>query len=83
MEDELKQVTHNEMADKQAFQKVHMDMRKCFVTWEEAGISPTLAVWAMVARISDTLRLAYGNDRGKVAEFMLAAMNSSLGEGKH
>jgi len=73
----MKQITHVETAEKQAFQKVHEDLKRCFITWEEAGIPPSLALWAAAALVTETLMNAIG-DRGQVAEFMLAAMNSSL-----
>lgn len=75
----MKQITHTEMAEKQAFQKVHEDLKKCFITWEEAGIQPSLALWASAALVTETLMNAIG-DRGQVAEFMLAAMSSSLSD---
>lgn len=75
----MKQITHMQMAEKQAFQKVHEDLKKCFITWEEAGIPPSLALWAAATLVTETLMNAIG-DRGQVAEFMLAAMNSSLSD---
>jgi hypothetical protein len=75
----MTQITHRQTAEKQAFQKVHEDLKRCFITWEEAGIPPSLALWASAALITETLMNAIG-DRGQVAEFMLAAMNSSLSD---
>jgi hypothetical protein len=77
----MTQITHTQTAEIQAFRKVHEDLKKCFITWEEGGIAPNLALWATVALVTETLMNALG-DRGRVAEFMLAAMNSSLSDSK-
>ena len=73
----MTQITHMQTAEIQAFRKVHEDLKKCFITWEEGGIAPNLALWAVTALVTETLFNAL-EDRGRVAEFMLAAMNSSL-----
>lgn len=73
----MTEVTHHNTAESQAFQKVNQDLRRCLMTWEEAGIPPSLAIWAATALIAETLFNALG-DRGRAAEFMLAAMNSSF-----
>lgn len=70
-------ITHQNTAEAQAFQKVHQDLRRCLMTWEEGGISPSLALWATTALVAETLMNAIG-DKGQAAEFMLAAMNSSF-----
>lgn len=77
----MTQITHMHTAENQAFQKVHQDLKRCFLTWEEGGIPPSLALWATVALVTDTL-LAALESKGQVAEFMLAAMNSSLTDTK-
>jgi hypothetical protein len=74
----MNDVTHQSTAELVAFQKVNGDLRRCFDTWEQAGIPPNLALWAAVSLITDTLRAALGNDTGAVAQFMLSAMNTSL-----
>lgn len=70
-------ITHHSTAEAQAFQKVHQDLRRCLLTWEEAGIAPSLALWATTALVAETLMNAIG-DTSQAAEFMLAAMNSSF-----
>ena len=70
-------ITHLQTAETQAFEKVSSDMKRCFETWEAAGINPSLAMWAMVVLVTETLRSALG-DHDMVASFMLSAMNSSL-----
>lgn len=72
----MTQITHQSTAEAQAFQKVHQDLRRCLMTWEEGGIAPSLALWATTALVAETLMNALG--KGQAAEFMLAAMNSSL-----
>lgn len=81
----MTKVTHKSTAEMQAFEKISRDMNRCFETWEAAGIQPSLALWAMTVLITETLRNALDGDRGKVAEFILAAMNSALSgqEGKN
>lgn len=71
-------ITHVDMANHQAFEKVSQDMQRCFATWEAAGIKPSLALWAMTVLVTESLRNALDNDKGRVADFMLAAMQSSL-----
>lgn len=81
----MTQITHQSTAEAQAFHKVHQDLRRCLMTWEEAGIAPSLALWATTALVAETLMNAIG-DKGQAAEFMLAAMNSSFStnnEGMH
>jgi hypothetical protein len=78
----MSEITHLETANHQAFEKVSQDMQRCFATWEAAGIKPSLALWAMTVLITESLRSALDDDRGRIAEFMLAAMNSSLSEDK-
>lgn len=76
----MTQITHTSTAESQAFEKISRDLNRCFATWEAAGIQPSLAMWAMTVLITETLRNALEGDRGKIAEFMLAAMNSALSE---
>lgn len=73
----MTEVTHKSTAEMAAFRKVHEDLRRCFDTWEHAGIAPNLALWAATSLITDTLMSAIG-DKGKVAEFMLSAMKTAL-----
>lgn len=75
----MSEVTHQSTAELAAFHKVHGDLRRCFDTWEQAGIPPNLALWAAVSLITDTLLSALG-DRGNVAQFMLSAMNTVLND---
>ena len=76
----MTQITHTSTAESQAFEKISRDLNRCFATWEAAGIQPSLAMWAMTVLITETLRSALDGDRGKIAEFMLAAMKSALSE---
>lgn len=78
----MTEITHLETANHQAFEKVSQDMQRCFATWEAAGIKPSLALWAMTVLITESLRNALDGDRGRIVEFMLAAMNASLSEDK-
>ncbi|CAB4190227.1 hypothetical protein UFOVP1202_38 [uncultured Caudovirales phage] len=78
----MTEITHLETANHQAFEKVSQDMQRCFATWEAAGIKPSLALWAMTVLVTESLRNALDGDSGRVAEFMLAAMNASLSEDK-
>lgn len=73
-------ITHESTAELQAFEKISMDLKRCLATWEAGGIQPSLALWAMTVLITESLRSAFDGDRGRIAEFMLAAMNSSLSE---
>lgn len=75
----MTEVTHQSTAELAAFRKVHEDLRRCFDTWEQAGIPPNLALWAAVSLITDTLMSAL-NDQGAVAQFMLSAMKTSLSD---
>lgn len=75
----MTEVTHQSTAELAAFQKVHEDLRRCFDTWDHAGIQPNLALWAAVSLITDTLMAAL-NDQGAVAQFMLSAMKTSLSD---
>lgn len=75
----MTEVTHQSTAELEAFRKVHEDLRRCFDTWEQAGIPPNLALWAAVSLITDTL-LAALHDQGAVAQFMLSAMKTALNE---
>lgn len=76
----MTQITHESTAESQAFEKISMDMKRCFATWEASGIQPNLALWAMVVLITCILRQALDGDRGRIAEFMLSAMNSALSD---
>lgn len=78
----MTEITHLETANHQAFEKVSQDMQRCFATWEAAGIKPSLALWAMTVLITESLQSALNGDRGRIVEFMLAAMNSSLSQDK-
>lgn len=75
----MNDITHQSTAEMAAFRKVHEDLRRCFDTWDAAGIAPNLALWAAVSLITETL-LAALNDRGAVAQFMLSAMKTSLND---
>lgn len=75
----MTEVTHQSTAEMAAFQKVHEDLRRCFDTWEHAGIPPNLALWAAVSLITDTLMAAL-RDQGAVAQFMLSAMKTALND---
>jgi hypothetical protein len=77
---QMTQITHESTAESQAFEKISTDLKRCFATWEVAGIQPSLAMWAMTVLITESLRSAFDGDRGRIVEFMLAAMNSSLSE---
>lgn len=72
-------VTHQATAEMAAFRKVNEDLKRCFDTWDKAGIPPNLALWAAVSLITETLRVAL-MDRGQVATFMMSAMNTSLAD---
>lgn len=78
----MTEITHLETANHQAFEKVSQDMQRCFATWEAAGIKPSLALWAMTVLITESLQSALNGDGGRIVEFMLAAMNSSLSQDK-
>jgi hypothetical protein len=73
----VKEVTHTQMAGEQAFQKVEDDMKRCFETWKQADIAPSLALWALTAFIAESVNHAL-NDRTKALEFIVAAAASVL-----
>lgn len=75
----MTEITHQASAEIVAFRKVHEDLRRCFDTWEAAGIAPNLALYAAVSVITDTLRNAL-HEPGAVAQFMLSAMKTALSE---
>jgi hypothetical protein len=72
----MNDITHKSTAEIAAFRKVHEDLRRCFDTWEQAGIAPNLALYATVSVVTDTIISATG-DQGKAVEFMLSAMKSA------
>jgi hypothetical protein len=74
-------ITHKSTAEMEAFRKVHEDLRRCFDTWEKAGIPPNLGLWAATSLIADTLLSAL-QDQGAVAQFMLSAMKTALNDGE-
>lgn len=73
----MNDITHQSTAEMAAFRKVHEDLRRCFDTWEQAGIPPNLALWAATSLIADTLLAALKHE-GDVAQFMLSAMKTAL-----
>ena len=78
----VKEVTHTQMAGEQAFQKVEDDMDRCFKTWKEADIPPSLALWAVTAFVTETVYHALHEDKTKTLEFILSAAMSALHDGK-
>jgi hypothetical protein len=72
----MNDITHQSTAEIAAFRKVHEDLRRCFDTWEQAGIAPNLALFATVSVVTDTLINALG-DQGQAVQFMLSAMKSA------
>lgn len=71
------ETTHTQMAGEQAFQKVEDDMKRCFKTWQEAEIPPSLALWALTAFIAESVYYAI-KDKEKTLEFLVAAAASVL-----
>lgn len=78
----LKEVTHTQMAGEQAFQKVEDDMKRCFKTWKQAGISPSLALWALTSFVTEAVHRSLSEDKTKTIEFILSAAMSVLHDGK-